>query len=390
MKQLTGVVKDYAWGSATAIPGILGTAPDGSPQAEYWLGDHPLAPARVEGRTLDQLLVEQPELLGEASLARFGPRLPFMVKILAAEQQLSLQAHPSRTQAEAGFAQEDAAGIPRNHPVRTYRDAWPKPELLCALGPFEALYGFRSPEVSADLLAGLQVEGLADTIATLRDDRDPTEALRRACGTFFHLPRGGLVDTVVAAAERSVAVEGELGTLARTATELAAQYPGDPGILVALLMNRTTLQRFEALYVPAGMMHAYTRGTGVEVMGSSDNVLRGGLTGKHVDVDGLAAVVDFRPCEPIRVRHEEVAPGLWHYVTPTPEFGVWRAAALPGPVRLPAAGLARIVLVVEGRLQLDGPEGPSTLRCGDAVLVGADEDPTLSGAGTAFIAAPGI
>lgn len=395
MRQLAGVVKDYAWGSTTAIPEIRGTSPDASPQAEYWLGAHALAPSLADGRPLDRLIAEDPTLLGEESLARFGKCLPFLVKILAADEQLSLQAHPSRSQAEAGFAREEAAGIPREHPTRTYRDDWPKPELMCALGPFEALYGFRDPQRSAELLSALvaaatDTEDLAPVLAGLHDHDDPAEALRRACVTFLHLPRGGLVDAVVRAAECHLDDAGEVGELARTAVGLAAHYPGDPGILVALLMNRVVLSRFEALYVPAGMMHAYSRGTGVEVMGTSDNVLRGGLTGKHVDVDGLADVVDFRPCEPIRVHHEEVAPGLWHYVTPAPEFTVWRAAQLPAPVPLPAAGRARIVLVVEGEVRLDAPDGPVRLGSGDAVLLGADETATLSGDGAAFVAAPGI
>ncbi|SDB80306.1 mannose-6-phosphate isomerase, type 1 [Raineyella antarctica] len=390
MKHLTGVVKDYAWGSPTAIPQILGTAANGSPQAEYWLGAHPLAPSRADGLALDALIADRPELLGAECRERFGGRLPFLMKILAAERQLSLQAHPSRAQAEAGFAEEDAAGIPRDHPMRTYRDNWPKPELLCALGPFEALYGFRAPGESFALFEQLDLVEVTTMVAPLHRPEDAAEAIRSVCVSFLHLPHGGLVDAVVAVAGTYVDAAGPLGLFARTAVQLAEQCPGDPGILVALLMNRTTLQRFEALYVPAGLLHAYLHGTGIEVMATSDNVVRGGLTAKHVDVDALASVVDFRPHEPLLVRHEEVAPGLWHYDTPAPEFGVWRTDGLTGPVELPATGRARIVLAVEGSLRIDTDQGPVDLPQGGAILFAAHERATIDGTGTAFIAAPGV
>lgn len=390
MKHLTGVVKDYAWGSPTEIPRLLGTTPDGSPQAEYWLGAHPLSPSLADGVPLDSLIDDHPEILGGACRGRFVGRLPFLMKVLAAAEQLSLQAHPSREQAEAGFAREEEAGVPRDDPARTYRDDWPKPELLCALGPFDALYGFRDPARSAQLFGSLEVRGLLELVAPLREEGDPADAVRRTFLGFLHLSRGGVVDDVVDAARERAAAPGEPGLFARTAVDLARSCPGDPGILAALLMNRATLQRFDALYVPAGLMHAYMHGTGIEVMATSDNVIRGGLTRKHIDVDGLASVVDFTPCEPTLVPHEELAPGLWHYATPAPEFGVWRAASLPGPVDLPAVGRARIILAVEDTMHLATATGPVELAQGQALLFSADESATIEGEGTAFIAAPGI
>ncbi len=390
MRELTGVVKHYAWGSRTEIPHILGTSPDGSPQAEYWLGAHPLSPSLADGQALDALIRQQPELLGSESRERFGERLPFLMKILAAREQLSLQAHPSRTDAEVGFAREDAAGIPRDAPTRTYRDDWPKPELLCALGPFEVLYGFRIPRCSADLFAALQVEALDALVAPLAREVDPTEAIKQTCLGFLLRADGPLVDEVVAAAQVRTGAPDQLGLFARTAVALAEKYPGDPGVLAALLMNRKTLRRFEAINVPAGLMHAYMYGTGIEVMASSDNVLRGGLTSKHIDVEGLASVVDFRPCTPTLVAPQEVAPGLWHYPTPAPEFGVWRTTSPAAPVPLPADGRARIVLAAEGTLRLATGTGRIDLPQGAALLVAADESATLEGDGTAFIAAPGV
>ena len=146
MERLTGVIQPYAWGSPTVIPELLGVPPTGEPQAELWFGAHPLAPSTVRGEPLDDLVDRDPEgVVGSASVASFGPRLPFLLKIIAADRPLSLQAHPSREQAEAGYAREQAAGVPRDAPNRLYRDGWPKPEVLCALRETEALCGFRDP-----------------------------------------------------------------------------------------------------------------------------------------------------------------------------------------------------------------------------------------------------
>ena len=146
MQRLTGVIQPYAWGSRTAIPELLGVEPTGEPQAELWFGAHPLAPSSVDGEPLDKVVAHDPVgVVGRGSVEAFGPRLPFLLKVIAAAQPLSLQAHPSRDQAEAGYAREQAVGVPRDAPHRTYRDGWPKPELLCALVETEALCGFREP-----------------------------------------------------------------------------------------------------------------------------------------------------------------------------------------------------------------------------------------------------
>lgn len=395
MHELTGTLKDYAWGSTTAIPTILGTTPTGHPQAEYWLGAHPSSPSLVAGEPLDALVRERPEILGEASRARFGDHLPYMVKLLAAAEQLSLQAHPSREQAVAGYAREDAAGIPLDDPTRTYRDQWPKPELLSALGPFEALYGFRDPAATLDLLHHLDpegnVDGLEQVMASLDLPGDPTTAVRRTFLDLLHGGHGGLVDALTEVARQHLDAPGELGLFARTAVDLAALHPGDPGVVAALMLNRMHLERFDAVYVPAGLLHAYIHGTGVEVMASSDNVLRGGLTAKHVDVDGLGQVVDFTPIAPTLVEHTEVAEGVWHYRTPAPEFSVWRLDAPAEPVRVPADGTARIVLVVEGEMRLAMDDGRSrTLAQGSSVLLTATESGRLEGPGTTFLTSPGV
>ena len=207
----------------------------------------------------------------------FGPRLPFLLKIIAADQPLSLQAHPSREQAEAGYAREQDAGVPRDAPHRVYRDGWPKPEVLCALFDTEALCGFRDPAETYELFACLGVPNALRLVAMLGKPDVP--AVERLAVTFGRLLRleeqqRDVVGEVERAARRS-REGGPLGRFARTAVELAAHHPGDPGVLAALLMNRISLHPLDAIFLPAGNLHAYLCGGGVEIMANSDNVMRG-------------------------------------------------------------------------------------------------------------------
>lgn len=396
MKRLAGQMQHYAWGSPTAIPALQGRPPGAEPEAELWLGAHPSAPARYGDVALDAAIAEYPGLVGEASLTQFGPRLPYLLKVLAAAEPLSLQAHPSRADAEAGFARENAAGVPLTAPERTYRDDWPKPEALCALGEFHGLCGFRDPIRTADLLARLAVPGLTDTISALRGGGEAAlstvfpDVLRRA-DEF-----GALVSSVASAATPYAGDEGEFGLFCRTAVELAEVRPGDAGVIAALLTHRVVLSRYEALFLPAGNMHAYLQGLGVEVMANSDNVLRGGLTSKHIDVPELARLVDFTPAEPEALTATEDAAGIFHYPTPAPEFDLWRIES-HAQLLLPGDGGARIVLVVDGELSLESPGTLVTpsdtlhLARGESALVPASElSVVVRGGGTAFVAAPGV
>ncbi len=298
MERLTGVVQPYAWGSRTAIPEFLGVAPSGEPQAELWFGAHPLAPSTVDGEPLDKLVAHDPVgVVGAASVDAFGPRLPFLLKVIAAAQPLSLQAHPSREEAEAGFESEQAAGIPRDAPNRTYRDGWPKPEVLCALVTTEALCGFREPDETYQMFAELGVADALDLVGPLADAALSGE--ERLATVFARLLRltseqRCMITDVVQAAE-AVQASDELALFGRTAIELNAFHPDDPGVLAALLMNRITLHPGEALYMPPGNLHAYLSGGGIEIMANSDNVMRGGLTRKYVNVEELLAIVDFTP-----------------------------------------------------------------------------------------------
>ena len=392
MLQLVGEIRSYAWGSTDAIPDILGTPRTGEPQAEYWLGAHESAPAKAGGSALDALLASHPDWIGTHSRDRFGDVLPYLMKILAAEQPLSLQAHPSRAQAEEGFTRENAAGIAINDPQRTYKDAWPKPEVIVAISEFEGLCGFADPKRTWELFDQLTASGELMTLVAPLKDRGGAAGLAEVFLEVLSIgaDRQHIVTEVVAAAVRHRNAHGPLGRFARTAIELDEFYPGDPSILAALLCNRVSLQPGEALFMPAANMHAYLQGTGIEVMANSDNVLRGGLTPKYIDVEQLVAVVNFAPETPTVIYPVGEAPGLSRYPTPAPEFALWRLDLQPGTtVTLPAVDSARILLVIEGFLATDDTTTPE-LHQGEAAFLPAGEHRTVSGNCVAFLAAPGV
>jgi mannose-6-phosphate isomerase len=348
----------------------LGGEPDGRPAAELWFGAHPDDPSPAGGPPLDELIAADPAgTLGAVVAGRFGPHLPFLLKILAAEKALSIQVHPNRQQARTGFAAEDAAGIERGAPNRNYRDPNHKPELICALTPFDALCGFRPVPATRALLTDLALPEL-DFLDAALAGADP---LRHAFTAVLTHPDPA--PAVAALARRAEASDDEALRGVRLA---AADFPGDVGVLVALLLNYVRLEAGEAIYLGAGNVHAYLRGTGVEIMANSDNVLRCGLTPKHVDVPELLRITDF----------VELADPRWPAVggsfdVPVPDFRLVRLeveepAGLddPGPL---------IVLCTAGRVRLAGVE----LKPGRAAFVPAGTPVTLDGEGTAFVAGVG-
>jgi mannose-6-phosphate isomerase len=332
-------------------PYTLGVEPDGTPWAELWMGAHPSAPSRVaeSGRTLGEHIAIDPErALGREVARRFGGELPFLLKVLAAAGPLSLQAHPSAAQARAGFEAEEAAGVPRDAPHRNFKDPRHKPELLCALDPFEALCGFRPVEETLALLHALPTDALASMRATLSAKPD-AQGLREVFTELMRLaaaPRVALVHDVVAAARR--VVDGPFAHECAWAVRLDDRYSGDAGVVASLLLNFVTLAPGEAIFLPAGNLHAYLHGTGVELMANSDNVLRGGLTPKHVDVDALLSILDFTPMKfaPVRPIDDGVEA---IYETPVEEF---RLSRVRTPFDAVASG-PEILLVVEGRTKAD-------------------------------------
>lgn len=351
MRRISGVAHHYAWGDPKAIPDLLGLPADGRPWAEWWLGTHHGGPARLEdGSTLHSQ----------------SGSLPYMLKLLAAGSTLSLQTHPTAAQAEAGFAREEAAGIARSASERIYKDPRPKPELLCALTRFDALCGFRDPwattallrRIGADHLAArLDREGLAATIASLYRRELDLSVVLQAC-------------------------KEAPDTECRLVTALAAKYPGDPSVVVTLFLQRVVLAPGDAIYLGPGNLHAYLHGVGVEVMGASDNVVRGGLTTKHVDVEELLDVLDPRPLARPIVLPSQPLPGQWRYDVPSgdesgrdrPPFRLWR---LEVDVPIEHTSTGREILLCTG-----GDVG--ALAAGQAAYLAPGETIRLEGGGTLF------
>lgn len=328
MQLLRGAIRTYAWGSRTAIAEFTGRpAPTAHPEAELWLGAHPGDPARLEEpggevSLLDAIAADPDGQLGPAVRRRFGDTLPFLVKVLAADEPLSLQAHPSAEQAVEGYRRENLAGVPVNSPVRNYRDRSHKPELLVALTDFQALAGFRPAARSVALMRALAAPQLDPYIALLTDQSDAA-GLRALFTTWITAPQPDIDALIPAVLEGAVgyirAGAKEFADEARTILELGERYPGDAGVLAALLLNRIAMKPGEGVFLPAGNLHSYLHGVGMEVMANSDNVLRGGLTPKHVDVPELLRVLDFTPVPDARAATHRAGIELV-YDTPAPEF----------------------------------------------------------------------
>jgi mannose-6-phosphate isomerase len=347
---LAGVPRDYAWGSHSAIQHLLGMRP-GAPLAELWFGDHPDDPARVPtlDTTLDALVAVDPEgLLGSSVVATYGPQLPFLLKILAAERALSIQVHPTREQARAAFA----AGNPN------YTDANHKPELILALTEFEALCGFRAPAESAALFDAVGLPTVADVL------RGPDGLRAGFLGLLEHGEPDVLADLIAGRATHLP--DGP----ARAVTLAAHDFPGDVGVSLSLLLNYVRLQPGEAIYLAAGNVHCYLRGMGVEIMASSDNVLRCGLTPKRIDVAELLKITDFSPLAEPRWQPTDGA-----FDVPVPDFRL--ALSLDG-----AGDGPRIVLCVAGAITVDDVAVPQ----GHAAFVPAGERPVLTGDGRYVVA----
>lgn len=382
MDRLTNTVRPYAWGSVTAIPALLGEAPTGDPQAEMWIGAHPGAPSHLDrghGSTpLSTVIDSAPtQELGQAAVDKFGPRLPFLLKILAAGAPLSLQVHPDLTQAREGYAEEERQGIPLDAPHRNYKDANHKPELICALTPFDGLCGFRAPVESADLLAALDVDSLKPYVDLLRA-RPEEAALREVLTAILSADRATMAATV----QETAAACERLGEEYTRYADIARDFPGDPGVLAAMLLNFVRLQPGQALYLGAGVPHAYLSGLGVEIMANSDNVLRCGLTPKHIDVPELLRIVDFTASDPGVLRPEAGPDGEEAYATPIDEFRLSRYVLASDAERRPrlTAPTPQILLCTSGTVTA----GEIPLKQGESAFVPAGESVELSGMGTLF------
>lgn len=424
MHFLQGRIRDYAWGSPEAIPAFFGRPPASINVAEIWLGAHPNDPAIVDagasifdekqlyfrdfaasgvpetaasassqasressfettsGIPLDEWIAKDPvAALGEAVTERYEGKLPYLLKIIAPNEPLSLQVHPSIEQAKRGYRREDAQGIPRDCPQRNYKDQNHKPELVYALSTFEALVGFRAPRRIGDVLEGLDtplarklhamvrrkgVRAAFETLlsASTRPEAEEVEAIARACTA--RLKEGSPSPR----ADRVVGV-------------LAQRYPGDPGVVASLLMNPVTLTPGEALFVSAGTIHAYLKGIAVEIMAASDNVLRAGLTPKHVDVPELLTVLHSTASPPTRIAPERVNSSVSTFYAPVDDFELSSIRLKDASVAQKVRGFGpRTVVCLSGAATLSANGKKKTIRAGQAVFVpAADGKLTMRGVG---------
>jgi mannose-6-phosphate isomerase len=377
--RLENVVQPYAWGSTTAIADLLGRPnPGGQPQAELWMGTHPQGPslAVADGIRipLRELIAQQPvEILGPDTLSRFGAALPYLFKVLAAARPLSIQAHPSKHQALEGFARENRRGKAPDAPDRNYRDDNHKPEIICALAPFWALNGFRSPAAAADLLSPVCPPVLDAALRALAAPRG--EGIR----IFFKAMLALSVDERRRAVRKvleNAMLQAESSPVYRWMVELVRAYPADMGVLAPALLNLVRLEPGQAMYLPAGQLHAYLEGVGIELMANSDNVLRGGLTPKHVDVAELLNVVRFEATTVAILNAKPLGPAESGFNCPAEEFSLRIIRLGPGhEYRAPAKRSVELLLCTAGKGRIQSSDQETLdIRKGDSLLVPAGVD----------------
>lgn len=364
-------IQGYDWGSHDALTTLFGIPnPAGKPQAELWMGAHPNGCSEVtlagNVQRLSTLIERAPAaVLGDATVARFGS-LPFLFKVLCAEKALSIQVHPSKAQAEAGFAKEEAAGIDPKAANRNYKDPNHKPELVFALTPYQAMNGFRAIPAILALFDRMGLPALAELTEALRQSQDEAGLQH-----FFHqllVLEGTRKEEALAGLLAYAAAHQDEETFALI-TSLAAQYPGDVGLFSPLLLNVVTLQPGQAMYLDACTPHAYVRGTGLEIMANSDNVLRAGLTPKYIDV---AELLDCTRCLPKPDDQILLAPHLdgavQHFEVPVPDFTF---SVYPAGEHVLTTASAEILFAIDGTVTLQQGEQSLRLEKGQSAFVPA-------------------
>ncbi len=364
-------IQGYDWGSHDALTTLFGIPnPAGKPQAELWMGAHPNGCSEVtlagDVQKLSTLIESAPAaVLGDATVARFGS-LPFLFKVLCAEKALSIQVHPSKAQAEAGFAKEEAAGISPKAANRNYKDPNHKPELVFALTPYQAMNGFRAIPAILALFDAMALPALAELTAALRQSQDEAGLQH-----FFHqmlILDGARKEAALAGLLAYAAARPDDETFALI-TSLAAQYPGDVGLFSPLLLNVVTLKPGQAMFLDACTPHAYVRGTGLEIMANSDNVLRAGLTPKYIDV---AELLDCTRCLPKPDDQILLAPHLegavQHFEVPVPDFTF---SVYPAGEHALTTASAEILFAIDGTVTLQQGEQSLRLEKGQSAFVPA-------------------
>ena len=367
--RISGEVKNYPWGSKYLIQEQLGLGPTNQEVAEVWFGTHQGGQSTIaaSGQNLSEAI---------------GSKLSFLVKFLAADSPLSIQVHPNAIQAKAGFAEENAAGIDLSDPKRNYKDDSHKPEILIAITPFEALCGFRPrAEILEIFLAFSESEArFAELAAVVATDASLEEIFSELLEDSQLA--GRFASSVASLDSDSISERARL-----LAVDLLERFPGDTGALVSLLLNFVQLTPGEAIYLPAGNPHAYLSGLGLEVMAASDNVIRGGLTSKHIDKAELRNITDFSELTKPVVATKKLAEGLVEYPVSAPEFRVYRAqisgSNLLADIDLPAAA---VIVCVSGEIAVGTSlEEREVLKRGEVVFVSVSKKFSLSGSGDAFV-----
>ena len=384
MRRIIGTPRDYSWGSHSALRRFCERpAPDG-PLAEIWYGAHPAAPALVAnaGSLLSMIDGDPESYLGADVGHRYAQRLPFLLKLIAPAEPLSLQVHPTLRMAQRRYADESTAGVPLNAPERNYKDANHKPELVYALSKFEAMCGFRAPRRAAELLRGLGTPATDALYEHLRSSPNSAGVEAAFTALFRSPPSARELAQVAGACQQRLAGDSPSPRADRMVVLLHSKHPGDPGVVAPLLLNPVSLRPGEAVFVPAGGVHAYFSGIAVELMAASDNVLRAGLTRKHVDVEEMLANVDYVAAPPVRIAPEVTDDELTEvFYVPVDDFQLAVAHLIDVPRMLDGWG-PRIVLCVAGEARISTGGECESLRPGQAVFIAAHEDePEISGTG---------
>lgn len=377
MLKLTNRVQHYAWGNKTALTELYGIPnPENQPMAELWMGAHPNGSSIIEDdrgytRTLQEIIAtDTVGRLGEVIAARFG-ELPFLFKVLCAGQPLSIQVHPSRQAAQAGFARENAAGIPRNAATRNYKDANHKPELVYALTPFVALNGFRDFAEMANLL-----QPLADAHPAIVEflAHPQAETLRRLFTALLAMTGDEKRHALARLNQQIGDNQGEPWDTVRT---MATYYPNDCGLFSPLLLNLIKLMPGEAMFLFAQTPHAYLEGVGLEIMANSDNVLRAGLTEKYIDIPELIANVDFKEKLASQWLTAPVSKGpAAHFPVPVDDFA-FSVYTLEDTDTVLPAGSPAILFCIEGKVSLSDGKQRLQLVAGESVFIDASESEVI-------------
>jgi len=355
---LKNPIQDYAWGSRTEIQNLIGESGSADkPMAELWMGAHPKAPSEVlfdeKWQSLHDVIEKYPEpVLGIRTAKRFSNRLPFLFKILAAERPLSVQVHPNRKQAQEGFARENDLKIPLDGPNRNYKDDNHKPEIFCALTGFQGLKGFREIKEILILIDRLSLTTLTHELAFLqkRPDRQGLKSFFSALMNMDKLRQKEVAEEAVKNAEKLT--NGD--QIYHWVIELNKEYPGDIGILSPLILNLVLLEPGEAVYLSAGEPHAYLHGLGIELMANSDNVLRGGLTPKHVEVPELLKIVKFETGPVRKIEPETIDGCRTIYESPAREFLLSRISVDEGNAFIsPSDRSVEILICFKGKAEIE-------------------------------------